>query len=330
MARLRLRPHPAIAFPCLRPPTLRLRMRARRVGIDGAIAAAAAMTRQSCPIMAYTGENGGGKTAAAIYDLLPTLAGIRWHCDDPKHYHPHRQHCSYRTSLGARVCDCPLDGPTTGLRTVLSTCRLRDLEDADHPLWVPFDSFTRLLYFEHGEVLMDEVTGVADARDHQGLPVQVRNLIYQLRRRDVRLLWTTVDYSAADNRLRTATQMVTYCRGGADVAHLSPGRMWRQRRLLRWTTFDAMAFDLFTTGKREKLKPEALQWVWRPGHALDTAYNTEAPVLQVGVATTGGMCLSCGGSRSTPRCACPPDPELLPEGVIEEQRGATRVRTVVA
>jgi hypothetical protein len=223
-----------------------------------------------------------------------------------------------------------MPGPTTGLRTVLSTCRLRDDDDNDHPLWVPFDSFTRLLFFEHGDVFMDEVTGVADSRDHQGLPVQVRNLIYQLRRRDVRLRWTTVDYSAADNRLRTATQMVTYCRGGSEINHLSPGRMWRQRRLLRWTTFDAMAFDLFTVGKRDKLRPEAMQWVWRPGHALDTAYNTEAPVLQVGVATTGGMCLHCGGSRSNPRCACPPDEGLLPDGVIEEVRGATRVRQVIA
>lgn len=327
-------------------------MRARRHSVDGPRAAYAAQLRRTAPISAYVGENGGGKSAAAVYDLLPTLAGVAWSCSDPKHYHPHAAGCPYRVSLGARSCECNLTGEHSGWRTVLSTCRLKavvrdDHErvvaadpssvtvygdgrvELDHPLWRPFDSFTRLLHFEHGEVFMDEVTGVADSRDHQGLPVQVRNLLFQLRRRDVRLLWTTVDYSAADVRLRAATQMVTYCRGGAEVAHAAPGRVWRERRLLRWTTFDAMAFDLFTTGKREKLEPEGVQWLWRPGHALDLAYDTEAPVLQVGVAAMGGMCLSCGGSRTMPKCACPPDPELLPDGVVETVDRGVRRRHVV-
>jgi len=327
-----------IRWRCERPATLATRLHVRWVGVDNAKCARAIVDRQSMPILAFVGTNGGGKTMAAVYTVLPTLAGLRWECANPDHLHTHGTDCAARRYLATEpteVCDCSTtwttvdgqgvvvelaDGGTVeGWRRVLSTVALHDLEDTDRPspYFERLRSFVQLLGVEHTDVLMDEVTGIASSRAHQSLPVQVENLIQQLRRRDARLLWTTPDFGNADNRIRSVTQGVVHCNGYSRVLSRLPGCVWWESRLLRWSLYDAAEFDLFTVGKRASLRPVSRQFLWGPGHLVRRAYDTFAAVSQLGVAAEGGMCLSCGGRRSAPSCTCPPDPDRLPPGVVE-------------
>lgn len=325
------RVHETITEPCAVPASRFMRLYARFVGVDRAKSALAVAHRQEVPILACVGSNGGGKSLCAVYTVLPTLRGKRWSCSNPDHLHIHDEDCKARVRLSTEptaVCDCTRSGPTEGWRKVLSTVKLLDPETGlESPHYVPLRSFVTLLGAEHLDVVMDEVTGVASARAHQSLPVQVENLIVQLRRRDARLIWTTPDYGAADNRIRQVTQGVVYCRGFAAVEATEPGRVWRESRMFRWSLYDARDFDQFTAGKREKLRPRSTQWFWRPGHVAQDSYNTLAAVTQLGVAAEGGMCLSCGGSRSRAKCSCPPDPDHVHDDGIEETVTASGTRT---
>ncbi len=325
-----------VAFPCVRPEGLGDRWRYWRAGVDRKKSEAGRALIAALPIVAFVGGNGGGKSLAAVYHVLPTLRGVRWDCANPDHLHTHADACRSRQLLSTEptaVCDCETTwtmtddgrrvdhladgGVTQGWRRVLSTVELRDLDDPllVSPFYDRLRSFVQLLGVEHTDVLMDEVTGIASARSSMSLPVQVENLIVQLRRRDARLLWTTPDYGNADLRIRSVTRAVVLCRGRFAVE--SRGA-WPQSRLFRWTVFDASEFDRFTVGKRERLTPSGRQTFWRPGHPAERAYDTAAAVTQLGVAAEGGMCLSCGGRRSMPACSCPADPERLPAGVVED------------
>lgn len=268
-----------------------------------------AKLRQRVPIAAYVGSNGGGKTLAMVFDVLPLLAGIPWECSLEGHRHTAR-------------------GITSGMRRVLSTVELLDADGLPHPLYEAFTDYRQLLSWEHGEVLMDEVIGVMSATTAQSLPIQVETFLVQLRRRDVTLRYTSPNYGNAVKRLREVTQAVTYCSGFLPVA-ARDGRVWREKRGFRWATYDATAFDEFTNAKRGKLAAEATQWFWRPGHAAGTAYSSLASVSALGVATEGGMCTACGGTRSKPRCACAGDvgalsPDELTVVEVIDARGARR------
>lgn len=295
---------PDVPYPCVPPgPEVpaRLRFVYRRVWkVDRMLCAAAVAVRRQFPITAYVGHNGDGKTLAAVYDLLPTLAGIEWSCEDPTH--PHTQ-----------------AGVTSGLRKVLSTVVILDPETGEpHPLFVHLTSYGLMLREGyHVDLLLDEVQGVADAQDHASLPAPIRNVIAKMRARDVTIRWTTPDFSNASKRLRTITQAVVHCKGSHKVE--VPGRLWRSARHFRWATFDAKLFDEFTHSKANKLEPEGVQHFWRPGHVAERSYSTLSAVVSLGIAADGGTsCIGCGGARSKPVCECPPDPEGVPEGVLED------------
>lgn len=336
------------AFPCTRPDGRKDRWRYWRAGVDKSGSVAAAAVIAATPIVAFVGGNGGGKTLAAVYHVLPTLAGRPWECTNPDHLHTHGGECAARRLLSTEptnVCDCDTewvltdDGRTvtvlaegatiTGMRRVLSTVELRDPSDTSRvsPYYDRLRSFVQLLAVEHTDVLMDEVTGIASSRSSMSLPVQVENLIQQLRRRDARLLWTTPDYGNADLRIRSVTRGVVLCRGRFAVERRG---VWAQSRLFRWTMFDASEFDRFTIGKREKLTPVGRQTFWRPGHVAERCYDTAAAVTQLGAASEGGMCFGCGGRRTSAQCTCPTDPDRLPAGVVEQMTPAgTRRRILV-
>lgn len=308
-----------VKHPCTRPVDagLRVRFLYRFVWrVDKRTSALAAVIRHNFPITAYVGHNGDGKTLAALYDLLPTLAGIPWTCEDPSHPHGLDE-----------------DGKASGMRKVLSTVVILDPATGEpHPLFVHLTSYALMLHEGyHCDLLLDEVQGVADAQDHQALPAPVRNVIAKMRARDVTIRWTTPDFSNASKRLRTITQAVVHCKGSHKVA--VPGRLWRSARHFRWSTFDAKLFDEFNHSKAMKLEPEGVQHFWRPGHPAERAYSTLAAVVSLGIAADGGSsCIGCGGSRSKPVCDCPADPELVPEGVHEERDEKTgrRKRRVAA
>lgn len=279
---------------------------------------------------AYIGPNGGGKSLACAYDVLPTLAGVPWYCDKPDHYH---------TS----------EGVTSGWRRVLSTMRFTTGAGVDHPLWTPLDDWAALVRAEHVDLVLDEVAGVASSRSSHALPPAVETKVQELRRADVALRTTAPSWKRADTVLREISQGVTLCQGYAPLRrddsvrflgphllvpmpaddesavslaadYLAAGlnvwcpidgphshdvhRQWAERRLFLWRTYDATVFDEWTLEKRRRLRPLVRQLFWRPGSDAERAYDTLAYVEKLAQVTEAGTCIDCGGRRKTRYCEC--------------------------
>lgn len=178
---------------------------------------------------------------------------------------------------------------------------------AAHPLYVPLREWEQLLEAERCDVLLDEVTGVASSRESHSMPAPVANKLVQLRRADVTVRWTAPSWARADKIIRECSQAVTYCRGymSKEMSDEGGDRLWRNRRLFRWVTYDADAFEDFTAGKREQLPPMGRDWHWAPGSPVLDAYDTFDAVSTVGTVTDSGRCYRCGGRRPVPSCKCP-------------------------
>jgi len=244
------------------------------------------------PIAGFVGWNGSGKSLAAAAAAMvhlemgrPVLSTMRlqdWKnprpCDDP-------------------TCESPMHGLEGHL--------------AAHPLWVPFVDFRQLFDFEAGHVLMDEVTGVADAREHKSMPVQVANYLPQLRRRDVTLHWTTIGWAFADIRIRRITLAV--CHAAGYMGQQRQDALWKSNRLFLWRTYTAEDFDALESHKTERMRVLSRHVLWRPGSEVTRAYSTFEPVLQLGAVNDAGLCITCGGIRRPAKCGCPTlDREVLP------------------
>ena len=230
--------------------------------------------RRSVPIMGYNGLNGTGKTLCAVRDTLPTLA------------------------LG---------------RPVLSTVPLLDPHTGNlHPLCIPFRSWEQLHEFKNGDLLLDEVTGIMDSRDGQsGMPKHIRKMLPQLRRLNVTVRWTGIDWDNSDRRLRQLTQAVAMCKGYAPnrKAQRSDGditalAMWAPNRIFSVVTLDAQrlnqsedsqrllsAGDPTATKQARQRRPKVLnrEWYVGPGSIAFRAYNTLDAVLSV-----DASCPVCG------------------------------------
>lgn len=226
--------------------------------------------RRLAPIHAYVGGNGGGKSLAMVHDTLPSLhAG----------------------------------------RRVLSTVELIDPRTGSPwPNYELLTSWSQLLEARHADVLFDEVTGIASARESQGLPVQVANILMQLRRRDVILRWSAPAWARADKIIRETSQAVTVCAGYmAAPAQSGTGpdvRLWREKRLFRWRTFDTATFDEWTTTKQGRIRATKSAWFWRPGSEAMLSYRTLDDVSRVGEVLDSGRCAHCGGRKPIPACKC--------------------------
>lgn len=246
--------------------------------------------RRSIKIHAYVGANGAGKSLAMVHDTLPTLAGIRWKCDNPAHYHMRVQ------------------GKTEGWRRVLSTVRLVDPRTGgDHPLYLPYHDHRQLMTIEHADVLMDEITGVASAYEAMSMPTQVNNVLMQLRRRDVVLRWTTPNWAAAAKRIREVTKAVTFCKGSMPI--YEEGRTWSSTTKFFWRTYDAGNFEAFTVAVRNRILPETWEHYFRPfkKNVAEDFYDTLSEVLSISSHSSNGLCIHCNGKRNIPRCTCEPD-----------------------
>lgn len=209
------------------------------------------------PIHGYGGSNGQGKTHAMVRDTLPSLA------------------------LG---------------RPVLSTVELLDpITRQPHPLYIPFVHWDQLLDFRDGDILFDEVTGIMDSRD-SGMPKRVRRLLPQMRRRNVLIRWTGIDWDNADLRLRQVTQGFTMCRGYRPdySAQRSSGTvdalsMWAPNRLFSMVTYDAKMMSQSKQGdqltqekdKKRKAKVLAREWYRASQSIAFDCYNTLADVLAI-------------------------------------------------
>lgn len=206
--------------------------------------------RRGTPIMGYNGLNGDGKTFCMVRDTLIDLA------------------------LGRRV---------------LSTVGLLDPHTGNpHPLYVPFRHWSQLDDWRDGPVLLDEVTGVMDARD-SGMPKKVRKKIPQMRRANSPIRWTGIDWDNSDRRLRQITKAVTMCKGylpngGATRADGTKDavEMWLPNRLFMFTTYDTSTMNQSEDGgqltqddaKKRKAKVKKREIVWGPGSLAFECYNT--------------------------------------------------------
>jgi len=231
--------------------------------------------RRSAPIMGYCGLNGSFKTATMIRDTLPSLA------------------------LGRRV---------------LSTVEILDPDTGrPHPLYIPFRSWEQLHEFHDGDVLLDEVTGIMDARE-QGMPKHVRRLLPQMRRANVLVRWSGISWDNADRRLRQLTQAVAMCRGFLPAGQNDRGgavdvlAMWAPKRLAFVTTYDAQTLQSVDdvsqlsqepTKKRRARVLNRELW-WGPGSPTFSCYDTLAPVAPV-----SNDCPVCGGRRPDVSCRRP-------------------------
>lgn len=229
-------------------------------------------TRRRFPIHAYVGANGSGKSLCAVHDTIPSLEKGR---------------------------------------KVLSTVKLLDYKTGrPHPAYERLTDWSQIMEAEHCDVIFDEVVGIASSRASQGMPVQVANLLNQLRRRDVILRWTAPAWSRADVIIRQTTQGVTVCRGmfsktvkddqGNDV------QGWRPKRLFRWSTYSAADFETWSDSKEGKLDAVCKAWFWGPDSVAFASYDTLDAVERVGEVLDSGSCAHCGGHRSRPKCTCGP------------------------
>lgn len=228
--------------------------------------------RRGMPIHGYFGRNGMGKSLAMVHDTLPDL-----YRGDP----------------------------------VLSTVALLDAETGEpYPNYTRLTNWDQVLNFRRGVILFDEIVGVAGAREGMTLPVQVQNLLVQLRRADIALRWTAPGWARADKIIRETSTGATLCRGyWAKTVRDEEGRQltWRQRRLFRWKTYNAEDFEEWTAAKEDgqkKLKKVTSAWYWAPGGRAQWSYDTYDDVSRIALPITSGRCASCGGTRRAPACTC--------------------------
>lgn len=242
--------------------------------------------RRGYPILGYIGPNGSGKTLAMIHDTIPSLRAGRpvlstvrlLDFDDP------------------RPCDDPL-------------CETPDhaWHLAAHPLYTRFTNWRQLMDWRGGDVLMDEVAGIASARASASMPQAVETHLQQLRRHDVFLRWSAPAWGRADVIIRECSQAVCVARGFLPVAAVDAEgveRIWRHKRAFKWVLFDRAEFDDWSNAKREKLRPLARSWFWGPGSEAFRSYDTFDAVSMIDGVSDAGRCLNCGGRRTAPSCSC--------------------------
>lgn len=231
------------------------------------------LKRRSAPIMGYIGLNGQGKTFTMVRDTLLSLAHGR---------------------------------------RVLSTVTILDPSTGEpHPLFERFTSWEQLHDFRGGDVLLDEITGIMDARD-SGMPKHVRRLLPQMRRANVMVRWTGIDFDNTDRRLRQLSQAIVRCRGHFPNRDLLRGdgakdavSMWAPNRGFMLTTFDAQTMtqssdsQLLTEDSQKKRRARVLnrEFVWGPRELAFQCYNTLDAVSAV-----DNSCRICGGKPVEKTC----------------------------
>lgn len=268
------------------------------------------LKRRGFPIMGYVGPNGMGKSVGLVYDTIPSLDAGRpvlstvrlldfrnprpceggAKCDDPRSHNLRRRTATV------------VDGVVQ-----LGSVETGEVHKQCHPFYVRLTNFGQLLDWRDGDVLLDEVTGVASSRDHASLPAPILDLLVQLRRRNIVLRWSAPNWARADKVIREVTQAVTLCTASMPKPRPQPPdeppRLWFDRRLMTMRTFDAAMYEDWETSQAEKIRPEVTQRLWRPGLLVNHAYDTLDPVTSLGYAVLG-TCISCGGRRAQHKCLC--------------------------
>jgi len=208
--------------------------------------------RRALAIHGYMGANGHGKTATMIRDTIADVLADR-----------------------PILSTVPLNDPRTG-RT--------------YDGFTLFEHWDQLHAHRGGPLLLDEVTGVLDARE-DGMPQHIRVLLPQLRKRGVVVRYTAPDFDNADRRLRQISWGITVCRGYAPAPSSKGAEIeaWRPNRLFSAITFDTVTMTQLTEGYRKKAKVKIREWWWGPTSGVFDLYDTMAAVSQV-----SSHCPACG------------------------------------
>jgi hypothetical protein len=246
--------------------------------------------RRDAAIIFYAGRNGSGKSLSAVFDCLPDLDAGRTVLStvrllDYKNPRPCED----------RWCSCDKSNPERHLHA--------------HPSYERWTTWPQLLKLRDGVALADEVTGVADS-SVQNLPPLVVDELAQLRRADVVLRLTGLNYVRAHKRIREATQAVVQCSGSFPVdAFHEDGRprLHRRRRLVEWVTYDAedIPIENPTEAAFESADELGRSRVWVPDSEARTAYDTFDSVSRIGTVSDAGRCPHCEGTRRAVECDCP-------------------------
>lgn len=249
------------------------------------------IARRSREIHAYDGPNGSGKSYAMVFDTLPTLDGQLWECRVEDHRHT-------------------LEGVYSGERRVLANLALFDPETGlPHPLADRLVDWKQLLRAEHCDILLDEVMGVAAARDNAGLPGEIAELLQKLRHFDITLRFTSPRFMSAHIDLRSPTKAVTSCRGFFPNRS-TRGVAWAPNRMFNWRTFSTEDYEDNAPSRTERdrnrkgARAKIVAWVWGPGSRAFAAYDTLGVVGILRKTLPSGVCSTCGGRRAIPKCSC--------------------------
>lgn len=273
--------------------------------------------RNAYPIHGYVGPNGSGKSALMVYDTLPTLeAGL-----------PVLSTVRLLDYEDPRPCE-GCDPEHLALYPALRRSHERGHRQA-HPLWTPFVRWDQLLSWSFGDVLMDEVAGVASSRKSNQLPWAVEVGLQQLRRGDNVVRFSAPNWARAEVIIRECAQAATYCLSSNGVERVEADgrkRRYATKRLVEAVTYDAVEFTDFTEGKKESATVLVRDRLWLPDSGVFDAYDTFDAVSAIGVVDQGGRCLTCGGSRRTPTCKCSGDDAPLWSGPQHAPHAGPRVR----
>lgn len=247
--------------------------------------------RRGWPIHAYVGPNGHGKSLCAVIDSMPSLERGRlvlstvplldWNAvPDPSLYILDPVSCLYVDESGLAW------------------------KRPEHRNYRRLTEWKQLMEFERGDVLLDDVAGVASSRQSSGMPAAIEKLLQKLRHDDIVLRWTAPSWSRADIVIRETTQAVTVAEGSRPDRTEDDDRLWRRNRQFEWTTYDAKLFTDWSEGKIEKAKRLSFQRFYAPGSDAFKAYDSLGGVDTITSVTDAGRCVDCGGTRRAPACTC--------------------------
>ena len=284
--------------------------------------ARARLRRGMFPIRSYVGPNGTGKSALMVYDALANLERGRPQLSTVRLL----DYKNPRPCEGGPTCDDANNHSRPVMRTTLvpfdpedpTSPLVRHHEPTGesvvhmqaHPLYVPFRSVQQFVGWTDGDVLMDEVTGVASSRDSATMPREFANKLVQLRRANVSLSWSCPAWGRADIIMRECTQLVTLMT--AAIPARSPAtpdgspRLWHRRKLFTARSYDPTKVDEFQAHRAmaEEVAPEIIAFYWGPGSTMFRAYDTLDAVSALGATNDAGFCITCSGKRRATPCSC--------------------------
>lgn len=284
-------------------------------------------------VVVFVGPNGSGKSLFAVENLIPTLDGKSWECQNLDHMH--------NSEVAVHVRDCAVCDRRPGFRTlcldaqallavhgvgqrrVASTLPLLDRQTGRlHDLYLPLTSARQLPHLEHCDVFFDEVAGISDADSSSSTPGAIKRWLQQLRKRDVRLFVTTPAYDRCSLPIRQIAKVIVDCRSFYSQ-DTNGGREWMPTLGMTFEAFDAFEYASFDKSSAKRQDCLAREYYWREDHDGMYSYDTLAQVNALVEVDESGACVVCSGSRGRAKCGCPDDVALIPpsELVVVEIEG---------